>query len=188
MTTAAAPPAVRRIITLNDPHGRGVCLDDGPAPDVHTDPARPGFSLTRVWLTDQFPARFHQGRDLTREAPLSLQPPPRGSILWVLRLPPDATWQGQVGRAEVEAYFRSVGSPEASRYAADAPHPYMQQTRTLDFCLVLEGAVTLVLDTQEVALQAHDNVVQRGTSHAWSNRSDQPCVLAISSHDGTFTR
>jgi uncharacterized cupin superfamily protein len=59
----------------------------------------------------------------------------------------------------------------------------MQQTRTLDFCLVLEGEVTLVLETSEVELRAGDTVVQRGTSHAWSNRSAKPCVVAISSHD-----
>jgi uncharacterized cupin superfamily protein len=43
--------------------------------------------------------------------------------------------------------------------------------------------VTLVLDTEEVALCAGDTVVQRGTNHAWSNRSDKPCRIAISSHD-----
>jgi quercetin dioxygenase-like cupin family protein len=62
----------------------------------------------------------------------------------------------------------------------DAP---ARKTRTLDFCLVLEGEITLVLDAQEVALSAGDVVVQRGTRHAWSNRSPRACVLAISSHD-----
>jgi uncharacterized cupin superfamily protein len=61
----------------------------------------------------------------------------------------------------------------------------MQQTRTLDFCLILEGEVTLVLDIEEVALKAGDTVVQRGTNHAWSNRSDKPCRIAISSHDAS---
>jgi uncharacterized cupin superfamily protein len=59
----------------------------------------------------------------------------------------------------------------------------MQKTSTLDFCLILEGEVTLVLDTEEVALTAGDTVVQRGTNHAWSNRGDKPCRIAISSHD-----
>jgi len=48
---------------------------------------------------------------------------------------------------------------------------------------VLEGEITLVLDTEEVHLKAGDTVVQRGTSHAWSNRSADPCVIAFSSHD-----
>ena len=78
-----------------------------------------------------------------------------------------------------------MGMPRASTYSPQAPDPYMQKTRTLDFCLILEGEVTLVLDTEEVELRTGDTVVQRGTNHAWSNRSDQPCRIAISSHDAT---
>jgi uncharacterized cupin superfamily protein len=62
----------------------------------------------------------------------------------------------------------------------------MQKTQTLDFCLVMEGEITLVLDKQEVHLKAGDTVVQRGTNHAWSNRSSAPCVVAFSSHDAAF--
>ena len=86
--------------------------------------------------------------------------------------------------SEVQAFFAAMGSPQASTYARNAPHPYMQRTRTLDFCLVLEGEITLVLDTAEVHLKAGDTVVQRGTNHAWSNRSGKPCRVAFSLHDG----
>ena len=102
----------------------------------------------------------------------------------IVTFPPDNVFRGKVGAAEVEAYFRAMGSPAASTYSAKAPHPYMQKTPTLDFCLVLEGEITLVLDTAEVHLKAGDTVVQRGTNHAWSNRSDRPCRIAFSSHDG----
>ena len=76
-----------------------------------------------------------------------------------------------------------MGAPNASMYSSEAPHPYMQRTKTLDICIVLEGEITLVLDTEEVKLKAGDTVVQRGTNHAWSNRSGRPCVIAFSSHD-----
>jgi uncharacterized cupin superfamily protein len=59
----------------------------------------------------------------------------------------------------------------------------MQKCATLDLCMVIEGSVTLVLDTAEVRLQAGDTVVQRGTRHAWSNQANEACLLAISSHD-----
>jgi uncharacterized cupin superfamily protein len=98
--------------------------------------------------------------------------------------PPDAAWKGKVGSAEVQAYFRSMGSPGASTYSAQAPHPYMQKTRTLEFCVVLEGEIALVLDTQEVQLKQGDVVIQRGTNHSWSNRSGNPARVAIASHDG----
>ena len=78
------------------------------------------------------------------------------------------------------------GSPGASTYSAQAPHPYMQKARTLEFGLVLEGEITLVLDTEEVNLKAGDVVVQRGANHAWSNRSEHPCVIAFSTHDGAL--
>ena len=37
-----------------------------------------------------------------------------------------------------------------------------------------------------VALKAGEIAVQRGTNHAWSNRSARPAVVAIASHDGRF--
>jgi quercetin dioxygenase-like cupin family protein len=55
---------------------------------------------------------------------------------------------------------------------------------TLDFCAVIEGEVTLILDSEDVNLRAGQIVVQRGTRHAWSNRTNQPAVIAIASHDG----
>lgn len=176
---------VRRIICIDNTEGKSEAIADGPAPDVHTDPARPGFASTRIWVTDRTPARIKGIRD-TLDMPHTLEPPPRGSVCRIVTFPPDAVSRGKVGAHEVTAYFRSMGSPQASTYGLKAPHPYMQKTRTLDFCLVLEGEITLVLDLEEVHLKAGDTVIQRGTNHAWSNRSNAPCVLAISSHDGAF--
>jgi quercetin dioxygenase-like cupin family protein len=48
----------------------------------------------------------------------------------------------------------------------------------------MEGEIVLVLDTQEVQLKTGEIVVQRGTNHAWSNRSNRPAVVAIASRDG----
>ena len=87
-------------------------------------------------------------------APYRENPPPGGSVCRIVCFPPGAT-QPLNGRKKP----------------------------TLDFCLVLEGEITLVLDLEEVHLKAGDTVVQRGTRHAWSNRSGKPCVVAISSHD-----
>jgi uncharacterized cupin superfamily protein len=149
------------------------------------DPARPGFASTRLWVTDSTPARIKGVRE-TLHLAHTLEPPPRGSVCRILTLPPDDAWKGKVGAREVQAFFQAMGSPGASTYAPHAPHPYMQKTPTLDFCLVLDGEVTLVLDTQAVHLQPGDTVIQRGTNHAWSNRSTRPCTVAISSHDGIY--
>lgn len=174
--------SVRRIVTTDDESGKSCAIQDRPSPDVRTDPARPGFSSTRIWVTDRTPTRIKGVRD-TLDLPHALEPPAGGSVCRIVTFPPDDTYRGKVGAREVQAFFQSMGSPRASTYSAGAPHPYMQRTRTLDFCLVLEGEITLILDTGEVHLVAGDTVVQRGTNHAWSNRSNQPCVVAFSSHD-----
>lgn len=182
MTEQAKP--VRRIVVV-DENDRSKCIADGPSPDVRTDPARPGFSSTRIWVTDRTPARLKGVRE-SLHMPHTLEPPQGGSVCRVVTFPPDDSYRGKVGAKEVQAYFAAMGSPGASTYSPKAPHPYMQRTRTLDFCLVLDGEITLVLDTEEVHLTAGDTVVQRGTSHAWSNRSGRPCTIAFSSHDAKW--
>jgi len=172
---------LRRIVVVDD-NDRSRATADGPTPDVRTDPARPGFVSARTWVSDATPVRLKNRRESLR-LPHTLEPPPRGSVCRVVTFPPDASWAGSVGQKEVRAYFDAMGSPGASTWSRDVPHPYMQKTRTLDFGVVIEGEITLVLDTEEVALKAGDTVVQRGTNHAWSNRSGKPCVIAFSSHD-----
>ena len=134
-----------------------------------------------MWVTDGTPAKIVLE---TLHLPHTLEPPPNGSVMRVDTFPPDETWKGKVGEREVRAFFSAMGSPGASTWSADAKHPYMQKTRTLEFGIVLEGEIVLVLDTQEVKLQAGDVVVQRGTNHAWSNRSGRPASVAIAVHDG----
>ena len=175
----------------NDDHRRVVVVDegersqviaDGASPDVRTDPARPGFRLSRIWVSDATPVRLKNLRE-TLQLPYTIEPPPGGSTCYMATFPPDSGFVGKVGAREVAAYFAGLGSPGVSTYSPRAPHPYMQKAKTLEFALVLEGEITLVLDTEEVALKAGDIVVQRGTNHAWRNRSENPCVIAFSAHD-----
>jgi quercetin dioxygenase-like cupin family protein len=173
---------VRRIVTIDRAPGRSSLVSDGPAPDVWLDPARPGFASTRLWVTDSTPAKVVFE---TLQLPGRLLPPPNGSVMNVVTLPPDKTWEGRVGESDVRAYFAAMGAPGASQYG-QAKHPYTQQTRTLDFCAVIEGEVILLLDNEHVNLRAGQIVVQRGTRHAWSNRTNQPAVIAIASHDGKW--
>ena len=76
-----------------------------------------------------------------------------------------------------------MGARAASNYSSMAPHPDMIKARMLDFCIVLEGEITLVLDAQEVTVKQGEFVINRGANHAWSNRSSRPAAVAIASHD-----
>ena len=62
----------------------------------------------------------------------------------------------------------------------------MHRTQTVDYGVVIEGEIVLVLDDSEVLLQAGSVVIQRGTNHAWANRSNRTCRMLFVLVDGTF--
>ncbi|HKA45119.1 MAG TPA: cupin domain-containing protein [Burkholderiales bacterium] len=62
----------------------------------------------------------------------------------------------------------------------------MHRTETVDYAVVLEGEITLLFDEGEVELKAGDVVIQRGTSHAWSNRSARNVKMLYVLIDGDF--
>jgi uncharacterized cupin superfamily protein len=178
------PPGVkpaRRIVCIDREPYKSTLVSDGPTPDVRLDPMRPGYASQRMWVTDSSPAKIVLE---TLHLPHTIEAPPGGSVLNSVTFPPDAVWEGKVSEADVKAFFKMMGSPGASTYSAVTPHPYMQKTNTLEFGIVTEGEIVLVLDTQEVILKQGDFIVQRGTNHAWSNRSGKPATVIIATHDG----
>ena len=62
----------------------------------------------------------------------------------------------------------------------------MHRTESVDYALVLEGEITLVLDKEEVLMREGDFLVERGTNHAWANRSGKPCRMLFVLIDGKF--
>ncbi len=171
---------IRRIVAGNDDSGKAVVLSDGPSPDVKLDPARPGYASTRLWVSDSSPARVAGVRE-TLNSPHGLEPPPAGTQCRFIELPPDSVWEGKVKPSDIDAWFASM---DAAAARAKGPHPYMQRTRTLDLCYVLQGDPTLVLDTGEVSLKAGSAVIVNGVSHAWANRSNAPAIVILSQHGG----
>ena len=79
-----------------------------------------------------------------------------------------------------------MGNERGSTFGANQRHPYMHRTETVDYAVVLEGEVVLMLDDEEVHLKAGDVVIQRGTNHAWSNRSKSVVRMLYVLIDGKF--
>ena len=56
----------------------------------------------------------------------------------------------------------------------------LHRTDTVDYVICISGEIDMMLDDERcVTLRAGDVVIQRGTNHAWINRSDKPCQLAV---------
>lgn len=176
---------VRRVVTGHDEGGRAIVVSDGAPPRRFDNLGQPGLVLTEVWATSSCPALIANDPDPTSR-PLSLAPDPLGSVIRVVDIPPDRGADAALTHEMADEVFHAIGAGGA-RAADPAAHPGMHRTETIDYGLVLEGEIYLLLEGSEVKLQAGDIVVQRGTIHAWSNRSERPCRIAFVLLDGKYS-
>jgi naringenin degradation protein FdeH len=58
-------------------------------------------------------------------------------------------------------------------------HPHMHRTETVDYVIVIEGEIEMDMDDSTVKLKQGDIMIQRGTNHAWANRSDRRARVAF---------
>jgi mannose-6-phosphate isomerase-like protein (cupin superfamily) len=156
----------RRVVTGHR-NGKGVVLYDGPAPNRKLRQAS-GLVSTLLWVTDESPADISGSADRA-EREIGVPPPARGSIFRVVEFPP--------GRKESsrEAVLKEMGLSNQS----DSKHAGMHRTRSIDYAVVMEGEIDMLLDDSEVHLAAGDVLVQQGTNHAWVNRGTRSCRIAF---------
>ncbi len=176
---------IRRVVTGHDRNGKAVIVSDGVTPVVHYAPLRPGYSMNEIWATYATPAVIDPVGEPTERQRL-IEPPKNGAVCRIVEFPPEAPWIGDIDAEQAKAAFASLGSAGAATPMEKPPHPLMHRTKTVDFGIVLSGEIYLVLDDSEALVRAGDVVVQCGTNHAWSNRSDQPCRIAFILIDGVW--
>jgi quercetin dioxygenase-like cupin family protein len=110
-----------------------------------------------LWNTSAMPAPVTAVEPEPTERPLVTPPDPNGTIVRI---------------TEIKAGQKSP----------------MHRTASIDYGIVLDGEIWLVLDDgSETRLGQGDVVVQRGTDHAWENRSDRSMRMAFVLVDGVFT-
>lgn len=177
---------IRRVVTGHDENGKAVVLSDAAAPAVRTVPLWPGLVSTDLWKTGATPAAIGRAEPDPTLGPRTLQPPPRGTIFRISIVPPETDAIRTLDASAAKQVFAGVGNADASTLGHGARHPLMHRTETLDYAVVLEGEITLLLDDSEVHLAAGDVVIQRGTNHAWSNRSGKPVRMLYVLIDGAY--
>lgn len=178
-------PSIHRVVTGHNAEGRAVVTSAGPLPTVVEIAAIPGTVFHEVWSTLQSPAVVDNGPDPTL-GPLVLPPPQGGTRIRFVDIPPDTPEFLARGAERMHDAFSQIGDVAASTVKTDSPHPLMHRTESVDYGVVIEGELTLVLDEGEVPLRPGSVVVQRGTNHAWANRSGAPCRMLFVLVDGRF--
>lgn len=138
-------PSIHRFITAHNEEGKAIFSDKVPeALKFDKLPkTEAGFSLG--YTTEQCPVDFSKDKDIS-------------SFQSYLETPPGLVVPGGT----------------VLRFVDTAPNTIspMHRTVSLDYGVVLEGEVELILDSGETRLLKRGDVaIQRGTNHAWRNPS-----------------
>lgn len=150
----------RRVVTGERDGKSVIAIDEAECPFQMGVAGAQGVAVTDLWKTFANPACDPTGPD-SCSMPLSFGPPPGGTVVQMLEWPPDRELFG-------------VADPAIAKAAIN------HRTASIDVVHIISGEIYAMLDEEEVCLKAGDTLVQRGTSHAWSNRRDEPCrMLAV---------
>ena len=174
-------PAIRRIVTADDANGRSRIAEDAPARAVRSVAERPGYRSVNLWRTESAPAPVGAPDSIEQHKGI-LPPGNGGSILRIIDFPPEASDPAE-RRRQIAATFGGMFS-DADHDKREDAHPGMHRTHTVDYAIVLEGEIWAVMDENETLMRAGDVLIQRGTNHAWANRSRKTARIAFVLLDG----
>jgi len=165
------PGKVRRIVTGVNAAGRSYIESDRTFPGGEVAPGQ--AVRVGLWSTGAAPSSNAGAEDPVPDGVILRTPPgePGGSVVRITDIAPDS------GHAYDPDELRRRGcktTPDRS-----ARHPGFHATDTVDYAICLEGEVWAVLDEGETLMRPGDVLIQRGTYHAWSNRSDRICRMAF---------
>ena len=164
---------VRRVVTGHDNTGKAIVLMDGPSPTWN----RNELSKTEsglVWVTEGTPADIAVETDQSNRK-IGVPPPPNGSICRVVEFGPMTK---EMEALPVTHFSSALGEGHISK-GWPSRHPFMHRTKSIDYAIVLDGEIDMLLDDSEVHLKAGDVLVQQGTNHAWVNRGNRPCRICF---------
>ena len=163
------PGKVRRIVTGVNAAGRSYIVSDTLLPTAAV--AAGAAVRAGLWTTEAAPSSNKGTHDPVPDGVILKTPPAHrgGSVIRVTDIVPDK----QHAYDPEELRRRNCKTtPDRS-----AKHPGFHATDTVDYAICLEGEVWAVLDEGETLMRPGDVLIQRGTYHAWSNRSDRVCRM-----------
>jgi hypothetical protein len=164
--------SVRRIVTGHHPDGTAVVVKDGQIDPVTRSA---GVASALLWVTDETPADI-SGHTDRAERTIGVPPPINGSILRVVDFPPV---EGEI-KVDNAAFTSEMGlGTQTRRKGKYTDHPFMHRTKSIDYAIVLDGEIDMLLDDSKIHLKAGDILVQQGTNHAWVNTGKTTCRIAF---------
>lgn len=166
-------PNRRRIVTGHTEDDTSTVVSDTVV-EPRTSPGLPGVEMLYLWGADGTRTYPDGG---TEPAWQQHFPPPGGFRFVSFTLPPaDAPVPDEAASGEALAHARTSFPGLLETYRDDQPG--IHTSDTTDLAIVLSGEVVLGLtDGGEHVLRAGDTVVQNGTAHSWTNRTNEPVEM-----------
>lgn len=164
---------IRRVVTGHN-NGKATVMFDGEASNVVCVPDWDGFAVTELWVTEDMPVDNSGFGADQGSKPMRLDPEQNGTVFRIAEVPPESA-----GSIKPEVLFETMGLDKTPEEGQSSRHFTMHRTDSIDYAIVMKGEIWLILDEEEILVREGDCIVQRGTSHAWVNRGDAPCLLAF---------
>lgn len=178
--------AFKRIVTGHDRDGKAIIVSEETPSRTYMVGGPNGAKFHEIWNTKQTPAVIDSITADPEETALILAPPKQGTRIRVIDFPPESDEIRNMTKEQAFEHFKTMKGEHASKADENAPHPLMHKTETIDYGIVLEGELTLIVDRGETTAKAGDIIIQRGTNHAWSNKSGKTCRVVFILIDGQF--
>jgi hypothetical protein len=161
----------RVVVSGLDQNGHSTVVSDG-FTEVRT--ANSWFAANDVWQLAGLPTPV-TGDFENVAGKYSLLPPLGGMKQMVVAISPDSVWKSDPSMVAAALDAASAGDSARPNEKAVTFH----QTDTVDIVTVISGEIYAVLESAEVCLRPGDTFVQRGTNHAWSNRTNEKAVIVL---------
>lgn len=174
MTDFAA--IMRRVVTGEDANGKSLIIVDGPPSASNGSPDLGG--LFEIW--HDAASGVLDATDRSDLGPnRSVLSPAAGNVKvrWFVINPTPPGVPPETLNAAARERFASFDAEDHLR--DQSKHPAMHQTESLDVICLLQGDVTLILDTVETRIKPGQIVIQRGTSHGWQAHGGPALLLAV---------
>jgi hypothetical protein len=151
----------RRVVTGLDENGTSTIVSDDL---TETRLEADAFTLNHLWKALKVPDDCLQENAL--DAEVLIPPPAAGFTYLISTFPPDSQWDFKSG------YAGSLAAAGAAETFVEDEIPGLHETDTFDIITIISGEVYAILESAETLLKAGDTIIQRGTKHSWSNRTD----------------
>jgi mannose-6-phosphate isomerase-like protein (cupin superfamily) len=165
--------------------------EDGTATIISDQPPRtypnPKFLTTfyEVWNEKRVPVTV--SREMHDSETDLTHPPPRGGVrIRMHDFEPAGDKISKFTYEEIVEHFREVGSDDAVPTKENWKQAFMHRTESIDFGIMIEGQLTMIMEDCERTLYPGDVVVQVGTNHGWENRGDTMSRIAFVLLDGDY--